>query len=370
MRTDEYGRPIRVRDDRRVFRSPSPPPRGGYRGRGDDYISRGRDEYDNRDRRRSRSRSPYGRMETRYRERSPSPRSREAMEDASLSIPRREPRDVPDVQIILLEQLDRQFVSWVESEMRGRGIKVEVMFLSPRLPLQAVIRRQIMEGVQAVSKLDLRSQNMSKVSLQLFDRSGGPSAIRFDEYQDLDPKIAAELVLRAKNDKSQVFNPPPFVPPQQPQYQPPPMQTYQPPPISAPAQAGNPNLSSVVGSLDNATLQMLLGTLTANAQVQAPSQPHLQMPPQQHNPPAAQGNAAIDLTNLLNNLQQNQQRGPPQQQQQYQVPAQYGAQNVNGQAGYGVPLSQQQQQQVGGSQSQQQQADVQNIMAHLAKYRQ
>ena len=75
---------------------------------------------------------------------SPSPRTRQENEDAELQIPRRESRDVPDVQIILMGQLDRGFVSWVEGELRGRGLKSEVMFLSPRLSLEAVIRRQIL----------------------------------------------------------------------------------------------------------------------------------------------------------------------------------------------------------------------------------
>lgn len=72
----------RSRDDYRPARSPSP----GYR---------------TRDRYRSRSRSPYGRN-GRYR--SPTPR-RDADDD--LPLPRRAPRDVPDVQMIVLEELDR-----------------------------------------------------------------------------------------------------------------------------------------------------------------------------------------------------------------------------------------------------------------------
>lgn len=89
-----------------------------------------------------------------------------------------------------MQELDRGFVSWVEGEFRARGVKVETMFLSPRLPLDAVIRRQILEGVHAVSQLDMRSQNSSKIPLQVFDRQGGANNVRFDEYRDLDPRIA------------------------------------------------------------------------------------------------------------------------------------------------------------------------------------
>ena len=77
----------RGRDGYRGYRSPSPP--------------RYRERYDDRYRR-SRSRSPgYGR--DRYRGASP---RREPDDD--LPLPRRSPRDVPDVQIIALEQLRKQ----------------------------------------------------------------------------------------------------------------------------------------------------------------------------------------------------------------------------------------------------------------------
>lgn len=91
----------RRRDDYRPIRSPSP---RGYRGR-DEYRG-GRDRSVDRyvGGRRSRSRSPYGRG-ARYRSRSP--RGRDTDEDAHLPIPRRDPRDVPDVQIILVEEVDR-----------------------------------------------------------------------------------------------------------------------------------------------------------------------------------------------------------------------------------------------------------------------
>jgi nuclear polyadenylated RNA-binding protein 3 len=277
------------------------------------------------------------------------------MEDASLSIPRRDPRDAPDVQIILLDQLDPQFVSWVEKEMQGRGVKVEVMFLSPRLPLQAVIRRQILEGVHAVSKLDMRAQNTSKVSLQVFDRQGGINNIRFDEYQDLEPKIAAELTLRTKNSQQpQSQNPPAYSQPF------PTTQPYQQPaPVHA---APTANLASLVGQLDNATLQKILGSLSAG-------QP--QVPPQQQNSPTAAPNSTIDLAGFLGGFQQQQQQQPPQQVYTQPQPMQnsYPMQATN--QGYGLyqnGLTQQQQQQQQPTQQSAQQ--VQNIMAQLARFRQ
>ncbi|KAE9369568.1 hypothetical protein N431DRAFT_493362 [Stipitochalara longipes BDJ] len=339
-RSDEYGRPIRVRDDYRPVRSPTPP-RGNFRGR-DEYLPRGRDSYDSRDRRRSRS--PYGhRDDGRYRERSLSPRGREAVEDADLQIPRRDPRDVPDVQVLLMEQLDRDFVSWVEGEMRGRGIKVEVMFLNPRLPLQAVIHRQILEGVHGVTKLDMRCQQSAKIPLQVFDRQGGANNVRFDEYQDLDPKIAAELILRAKQTQA-----PPQV--QTPQYAQPQFatgQTYQPPAAAALPAA---NLASFVGQLDNATLQKLLGSY--------------QLPPQQQNAPAVAANQAIDLAGLLGGLKAQL----PQQSYQtpHSAPDPYA--NLVGNPALASLLQNAPPPQPPSTQPQSDQ-QVQNIMASLARLR-
>ncbi|KAL3426272.1 RNA recognition domain-containing protein [Phlyctema vagabunda] len=326
---DEYGRTLRARDDYRPGRSPSPP-RGSYRTR-DEYAARGRDPYENR--RRSRSNSPYSHRDNgRYRERSPSPGARQAFEDADLQIPRRDPRDVPDVQVILLSELDRGFVSWVDGELRGRGIKSEIMFLSPRLPIQAVIRRQVLEGVLAVSQLDMRSQNSSKIPLQVFNRQAGANDVRFDEYRDLEPRIAAELVLRAKQTQVQA---PAY---SQPQYASP--QAYQPPqPAPAPVAAA-PDLVNLVGQLDNATLQRLLSAL--------PQQ-------QQQNMPAATANSGMNLAGILGGL--NGQQG---QQAQPTYPQLVTAANTYSQNAPSYPPPAQ-------AQSAQQ---VQNIMAQLAKFRQ
>lgn len=90
----------RRRDDYRPGRSPSP---RGYRGR-DEY--RGWDRSPDRyfGNRRSRSRSPYNRN-GRFRSRSPRPR--DVDDEADLPLLRRDPRDVPDVQIILVDEVDR-----------------------------------------------------------------------------------------------------------------------------------------------------------------------------------------------------------------------------------------------------------------------
>jgi hypothetical protein len=252
-------------------------------------------------------------------------------------------------------QLDRGFVSWVEDELRGRGLKSEVMFLSLRLSLEAVIRRQILEGVHAISQLDMRAQNTSKIPLQVFDRQAGNNNVRFNEYQDLEPKVAAELVLRTK--QTQVPTPmyaqaptPTYAQPQAPIYAQTPAQAYAPPQLQyAPPQqyqqpaaaAAAPDLANLVGQLDNATLQKLLGSMSA--------------PQQPQTVPAAVANSSIDLAGLLSGLQ-------PQPQQAYQPQLQPPA--ADPYAAYQNGTAQQQQ---APQQSAQQ---VQNIMAQLAKFRQ
>ena len=89
----------RRRDDYRPMRSPSP---RGFRGRDDYYGPRGRSPDRYYGGRRSRSRSPYNRH-GRYRSRSP----QDLDDEASLPFPRRDVRDIPDVQIILIDQVDR-----------------------------------------------------------------------------------------------------------------------------------------------------------------------------------------------------------------------------------------------------------------------
>jgi nuclear polyadenylated RNA-binding protein 3 len=126
--------------------------------------------------------------------------------DDDLPLPKRNPRDVPDVQIIVLDTLDRDFISWVEQAFTARGVRADVLLLSPRLSEQAVVRRQIVEGVIAVVKLKRQNQDIGKISLQIFDRRNGVANVTFEEYDGLEPNIAVELVLRAKSTSSAPAN--------------------------------------------------------------------------------------------------------------------------------------------------------------------
>ncbi|KAH9822841.1 putative RNA-binding protein [Teratosphaeria destructans] len=156
----------------------SPSPARGYRGGYDRYRERS-PSYDRR--------PNYGR--------SPPPRRNS---DDDLPMPRRQPHEVPDVQIVVPDTLNRDFIGWVQGQFRDSGIRTEVLYLSPRMDERAVVRRQIVEGVLAVVRLTRANQDTGKIGLQLFDRSRGSNNVQFNEYQDLDPSICAALVQREK----------------------------------------------------------------------------------------------------------------------------------------------------------------------------
>lgn len=52
--------------------------------------------------------------------------------------------------------------------------------MSPRLPEAAVVRRQIIEGVLAIVRLDTGVLTKGKVNVQVFDRRGGAGNIQFN----------------------------------------------------------------------------------------------------------------------------------------------------------------------------------------------
>lgn len=225
------------------------------------------------------------------------------------------------------------------------------MFLHPRFPKDSVIQRQAVEGVHAVVELDMRAQNMGKIPCQVFDRSSGSNNVRFDQYVDLDPPTAAEVVVRTK--ASALTAPsasygqsypsvgayqPPYGAPVQPQaYQQPP---YPPQPVNNAAT----EIANLISKVDGATLQQLLSTIQPAPQAAAaPAMPHNTM-----QPPAAStaGTQQAELQAILGALNGNGAQAP---QPAYGAP--YGA---------GAPPS-------GETVSA---AQVQSIMSQLARYRQ
>lgn len=71
-------------------------------------------------------------------------------------------------------------MAYIEKYFRDRALRCGTFQLPPRVSLDAVVKRQILEGVQAVVKIFRQSQVTGKIPLQVFDRSGGVDSIRFD----------------------------------------------------------------------------------------------------------------------------------------------------------------------------------------------
>lgn len=353
----------RVRDDYRPMRSPSP--RGFY----------GRDEYrGGRDRSpdryfRGRSRSPHDRG-GRYRSRSP--RARDLDDEADLPIPRRNTGDVPDVQLILVDEVDRTFVAYIQQSFRDRGLRCDVLQL-PRVSLAAVVKRQLVEGVQAVVKIFRKSQNTGKIPLQVFNRSLGVNNIQFDEYEDLQANVAAELVVRARSTHLAPA-PAPTLYPNGVAYGAAPYRHQAQPMHPQQAQQGSAqaNLANLITSLDGPSLQQLLGAMAQNPQTPTNPQP---------NPPPLQSGQSQGLASLLSNIapqlppQHGYQypAGPQQQQNAYSSPVSNPT-FANNPALSSLLQSPHSRSSSQGTQAQHQQSgqqqSVQDIMAQLAKYQQ
>lgn len=74
----------------------------------------------------------------------------------------------------------RDFIYRVERAFRDRGLRSDVLFLSPRIDLSAVIHRQIIEGVLAIAKISRSSEFSGKIPLQVYDHSHGVNNVRFN----------------------------------------------------------------------------------------------------------------------------------------------------------------------------------------------
>ncbi|KAK4192201.1 putative splicing factor, arginine/serine-rich 6 [Podospora australis] len=305
------------RDD---YRHRSPSPRRDMRGSRDGPL-RHREFGGVGAHERRRSRSPprhnnrYG-NDSSYRRRDPTPpRGPESFDADGLGIPRRYGPDVPDVQLLMLPEVSRDFVTWVQHSIQGQGLRTDVMLLNPRFPRDTIVRRMILEGVHAIIDLDSAAQAQGRFDIQVFQR-GMDTTTRFELYKSLDPATAAALVHREKS-RAAAYPP---------QGQPQPYRTeaaapagypYQqyprgpvPPVVPAPAApAAAPELSNMVRNLDNNTLQYILANLQSSQTNQAHTAagPYGQAPPPT---PQQQGNP--DITTLLQSMQ-NAVAAAPQQ---------------------------------------------------------
>lgn len=255
-------------NDRKGYRARSRSPdlrdRSPVRGRNRNH---GRDRYGSRDEFGKR-RSPQSRYhkdrsadyDKDYRSVSPD-RFRDYLQRPPMDtfpLPRRYGNHVPECQIIITDDTDRGFIYFVEKAFKDKGFRIDTLFLSPRLPLPSVVQQMIIEGIMAIIFLNRQLQSQSKISMQIFDRRADSSDVKFDEYANIDVHVAVVLALRKKQSLSQITN------------------TYgvsnnytntnfQPQNTSSLGVA-NSDLANLIGSLDPATLQKVIGALTQTSQ--------------------------------------------------------------------------------------------------------
>ncbi|KAI8913095.1 hypothetical protein DFJ77DRAFT_67694 [Powellomyces hirtus] len=109
-------------------------------------------------------------------------------------LPLRMVPNVPECQIIVLTEMDRNYVNQVEYTVRNAGIKVDVMSLDQGTPLRDLVSQMIAEGVRGVVFLERRHAVSKTASMQIF-QLGNTVA----EYENINPEIAALLFLRDRS---------------------------------------------------------------------------------------------------------------------------------------------------------------------------
>ncbi|KAI1290573.1 hypothetical protein F5Y03DRAFT_56153 [Xylaria venustula] len=141
---------------------------------------------------RQRSQSPRYSLYDGYRRRSDSPPRRPSSASNGY-LPNHHGTDVPDVQF-LVRDASQSFVASTQLEFTRHGLKTNTLLLNSASSVDEAIRHLVADGVSAVVELDFSTEQRRSIPLLLFDRSAGFHNVRYDEYQDLQPTIAAQLV--------------------------------------------------------------------------------------------------------------------------------------------------------------------------------
>ncbi|KAI8817750.1 uncharacterized protein EV422DRAFT_214887 [Fimicolochytrium jonesii] len=109
-------------------------------------------------------------------------------------LPMRFGPNVPEAQIVVLNEVDRTFVVQVESTLRNAGIKAETLHFDTNLSLRDVVHQMMVEGVRGVIFLERRHAISKTVSMQVFQANGNVA-----EYDKINPEFAAMIVLRDRS---------------------------------------------------------------------------------------------------------------------------------------------------------------------------
>lgn len=124
----------------------------------------------------------------------------------------------------------------------------------------------IIEGIMAIIFLNRQLQSQSKISMQIFDRKADSSDVKFDEYANIDVHVAVVLALRKKQSILQLTNTYGIT-----NYNNTSFQSQNTPSLGI----ANSDLANLIGSLDPATLQKVIGALTQSSQQLAPQIQHI-----------------------------------------------------------------------------------------------
>lgn len=220
-----------------------------------------------------------GKNNKRNRSRSPNRKDRKNKKARDRS-PRRR-KNAPELQIFVLEQVDRGFVLYVEKFFKDAGISVAVDDMHKNRAREAT-NQLAYDGVLGVVSIDAGSQSTGQINMQVFQRGTGGN-VRFDEYLSITPNVGVELINRAKrqrfpnnnnNNNNQQRG-------RQQNQQSQPQQQQMPFP-SMPQ--NNANLMGTLQNMDPGALQKMLGMLQQMPYTAAPpagGMPGYQQPPPQ-----------------------------------------------------------------------------------------
>jgi hypothetical protein len=86
----------------------------------------------------------------------------------------------PFCQILVLDDLDRNFVGFVEGALKRAQITVEAMALPPHVQIRTAVLQKIREGVRAVIFLERKHEQYGRVSLQVFEPRVGDTGVKFE----------------------------------------------------------------------------------------------------------------------------------------------------------------------------------------------
>ncbi|CAG8536851.1 344_t:CDS:2 [Ambispora gerdemannii] len=133
--------------------------------------------------------------------RSESQEQQQQQHDEEFPLPRRHGNEVPECQIIVLDEIDRNMLWEVERAFTEASISVHSIHVSrKKLHLNAVVRQMIVEGVHAMVFLERMLLLNGRVNVQVFDQSlrTRDANVKYDEYENIRIDEVVGLILRAR----------------------------------------------------------------------------------------------------------------------------------------------------------------------------